>query len=216
MAGQGKRHFGTIRRRDSGRYQARYRGPDGILRSAPYTFERKSDAAQWLTVKEVEIRHGDWIDPEAAQVPFREYADQWMSDRVSRGVVFVGPKGGRLRRSSFRKIWIVTGPSPRRSAAWSARSGRHPTSQPGAAGRPRAWRVIFRVAHVWPARRCGHEVGNRALMTSCARPTCSGPGQGMRASGRESSRITASDPPIGHAAGTPGAWVEPGSARTRS
>jgi integrase len=82
MAGSGKRHFGNVRRRASGRYQARYRAPDGTLRPAPHTFDRKSDAARWLTVKEAEIQRGDWIDPDAAQVSFREYADQWMSDRV--------------------------------------------------------------------------------------------------------------------------------------
>jgi integrase len=82
MAAPRKRHFGNIRKRASGRYQARYRGPDGRLRSAPYTFERRSDAARWLAVKEVEIRRGDWIDPDAAAVPFSEYAAEWLHDRV--------------------------------------------------------------------------------------------------------------------------------------
>jgi hypothetical protein len=39
------RSFGTIRKLPSGRCQARYRGPDGLRRSAPSTFARKSDAA---------------------------------------------------------------------------------------------------------------------------------------------------------------------------
>ncbi|MGI9006623.1 MAG: tyrosine-type recombinase/integrase [Streptosporangiaceae bacterium] len=82
MTGGGKRHFGNIRKRTSGRYQARYRGPDGSLRSAPFTFERKSDAARWLALKEAEIRRGDWIDPDAATVLFSDYADEWISDRV--------------------------------------------------------------------------------------------------------------------------------------
>ena len=71
-----KRQFGTIRRRESGRYQARYRGPDGRLRPAPRTFARKSDAARWLSLKEAEITRGDWLDPDAAKVPFGRYADQ--------------------------------------------------------------------------------------------------------------------------------------------
>jgi integrase len=82
MAGARKRHFGNIRKRESGRYQARYRGPDGRLRSAPYTFERRADAACWLTFKEAEIQRGDWIAPELARVPFNDYADQWIRDRV--------------------------------------------------------------------------------------------------------------------------------------
>jgi len=82
MATARKRHFGSIRQRASGRWQVRYRGPDGILRSGPHTFERKSDAARWLTFKEAEITRGDWIDPDIAKVPFSEYAEQWINDRV--------------------------------------------------------------------------------------------------------------------------------------
>ena len=52
------------------------------MRSAPHTFARKSDAASWLTLKEAEIRRGDWIDPDVARVAFEEYAEQWITDRV--------------------------------------------------------------------------------------------------------------------------------------
>jgi integrase len=76
------RQFGNIRKLPSGRYQARYRGPDGKLRSAPKTFERKTDAARWLSLKEAEISKGEWIAPELGQQTFREYAEQWMRDRV--------------------------------------------------------------------------------------------------------------------------------------
>jgi len=41
-----RRYFGNVRKRESGRYQARYRAPDGRLRSAPHTFTRKSDAVR--------------------------------------------------------------------------------------------------------------------------------------------------------------------------
>jgi hypothetical protein len=82
MAGARKRHFGNIRERASGRYQARCRGPDGRLRSAPDTFERRADAARWLTFKGAEIHRGDWIAPERVRVLFSDYADQWVHDRV--------------------------------------------------------------------------------------------------------------------------------------
>ena len=82
MAGARNRHFGNIRKRASGRYQARYRGPDGRLRSAPYTFERRTDAARWLTFKEAEIQRGEWIVFELVRVLFDDYADQWIRDRV--------------------------------------------------------------------------------------------------------------------------------------
>jgi excisionase family DNA binding protein len=42
--------FGSIGRRESGNYQARYRGPDGRMHSAPMTFARKSDAERWLAL----------------------------------------------------------------------------------------------------------------------------------------------------------------------
>lgn len=82
MATARKRHFGSIRQRSSGRYQARYRGPDGKLRSAPYTFARESDAARWLTLKEAEITRRDWMDPNAAKILFTEYAAQWIHDHI--------------------------------------------------------------------------------------------------------------------------------------
>lgn len=82
MTADRKRQFGSIRRRESGRYQARYRGPDGKLRPAPHTFARKSDAARWLSLKEAEITRGDWINPDTANVSFSAYADQWITDRI--------------------------------------------------------------------------------------------------------------------------------------
>ena len=78
----GKRRFGRVRRLPSGQYQARYAGPDGIDRPAPQTFTSKGDAEIWLTMKEAEIRRGDWTDPEAGKVRFGEYASNWVSDHV--------------------------------------------------------------------------------------------------------------------------------------
>jgi integrase len=82
MPGAKTRHFGNVRKRSSGRYQARYRGPDGRMRSASYTFTRKSDAVRWLTLKEAEIARGDWLDPGSVKVLFSTYAEEWLHDRV--------------------------------------------------------------------------------------------------------------------------------------
>lgn len=43
----GHQRFGNVRKRDSGRWQARYPGPDGRVRSAPQTFATKREAEQW-------------------------------------------------------------------------------------------------------------------------------------------------------------------------
>lgn len=77
-----KRRFGRVRQLPSGRWQARYPGPDGRVRSAPKTFDRKRDAEQWLVLKESEIRRGEWLDPDAGKIPFRDYAATWVNDRV--------------------------------------------------------------------------------------------------------------------------------------
>src|SRR5690242_7255784 len=77
----GRRRFGNVRRRESGRWQARYPGPDGRLRSAPMTFQTRRDAEQWLTLAEARMIRGDWIDPERGSVPLGAYAEKWVRER---------------------------------------------------------------------------------------------------------------------------------------
>jgi integrase len=77
-----KRRFGRVRKLPSGRWQARYAGPDGIDRPADETFASKNDAEVWLTLKEAEIRRGDWMDPDAGRIPFGTYAGTWINDQV--------------------------------------------------------------------------------------------------------------------------------------
>jgi integrase len=77
----GRRRFGSIRKRDSGRYQVRYPGPDGRQRTAPDTFARKSDADRYLTMIEAQMMRGEWVDPERAKVTLGDYADRWIIQR---------------------------------------------------------------------------------------------------------------------------------------
>jgi integrase len=84
MAGNKKgrrRRFGSVRQLPSGRYQARYPGPDGLVRTAPRTFDTETDANVWLTVTEAEIIRGDWFDPDAGRVPLGRYAAEWITER---------------------------------------------------------------------------------------------------------------------------------------
>lgn len=76
-----RRRFGRIRQLHSGRWQVRYKGPDGLDRPAPETFARKREALAWLVRKEAEILAGDWFDPDAGQVPFQEFATAWVRER---------------------------------------------------------------------------------------------------------------------------------------
>ncbi|AVT30917.1 site-specific integrase [Plantactinospora sp. BC1] len=77
----GRRHFGSIRKRESGRYQVRYPGPDGRQRNAPDTFARKRDADQYLSMIEAQMMRGEWIDPERAKVTLGDYAERWIAQR---------------------------------------------------------------------------------------------------------------------------------------
>ena len=87
---QGKRYFGSVRRLPSGRFQARYTGPDGITYAAktpdgkPLTFDTKGDAQAWLSLRQSEILRGAWLppaEPKAAPITLRAYATAWMAGR---------------------------------------------------------------------------------------------------------------------------------------
>jgi len=77
-----KRRFGRVRKLASGRYQARYHGPDGIDRPAPYTFASKTDAERWLTRVEADIIAGTWRDPNRGRVPLGPYLTEWIAHRT--------------------------------------------------------------------------------------------------------------------------------------
>ncbi|WP_405536100.1 site-specific integrase [Streptomyces sp. NBC_00075] len=84
MAGrkpQRRREFGTTRQLPSGRWQARYVGPDGQRYTAPETFETKSDAQDWLNLTRADIERDVWSDPDAGAVNFEKYALRWMEER---------------------------------------------------------------------------------------------------------------------------------------
>jgi integrase len=97
-----KRRFGRVRRLPSGRYQARYLGPDGKDHPAPDTFASKTDTEIWLTRIEVEIRDGEWIDPDLGKVTFDVYAAGWVRDRRLR------PRSEELYRGLLRNHLLPT------------------------------------------------------------------------------------------------------------
>lgn len=79
----GKRHFGSVRRLPSGRWQARYRTADGRLATAPRTFKTKGDAARWLSAVEADKARGVWLDPSAGRVRLAGYAEAWLQGRAT-------------------------------------------------------------------------------------------------------------------------------------
>jgi integrase len=71
-----RRHFGSIRKLPSGRYQAtywhlaeRHIGPD--------TFTTKGDAQRWLSTIETSIHKGEWVDPAGGRLTVAELAERW-------------------------------------------------------------------------------------------------------------------------------------------
>ncbi|MGW7487171.1 tyrosine-type recombinase/integrase [Streptomyces sp. NPDC054786] len=76
-----RRRFGSVRQYRSGRWTASYLGPDGQEFRTPETFETKKDAEVWLSQIEADLTRGDWQDPDAGAVNFKEYALQWVDER---------------------------------------------------------------------------------------------------------------------------------------
>lgn len=76
-----RRTFGAVRKLPSGRYQARYPGPDDIMRPAPRTFATLRDVDDWLAEKQTEIKRGEWTDPDAGAVLFCDFSTRWVKER---------------------------------------------------------------------------------------------------------------------------------------
>lgn len=87
-AKKGMRGWGRLRQLPSGRHQAGYIGPDGILHRAPSTFGAKMDAEGWLAAERRKIDLGVWAPPGAvpeegpAPLTLGTYADQWLTERT--------------------------------------------------------------------------------------------------------------------------------------
>ena len=60
-----------------------------------------------LTMKEAEIRRGDWLDPEAGKLRFGDYAETWVNDHVLK------PRTEELYRG------LLTNHLDRLSATWT-------------------------------------------------------------------------------------------------
>lgn len=81
-----KRTFGQITELPSGRFRARYTGPDTALHNAPHTFTAQIDAEAWLAAEERRISRGEWTPPRKLSdqpkvLTFGEYAERWLTRR---------------------------------------------------------------------------------------------------------------------------------------
>jgi len=78
---RGRRRFGRVRRLPSGRWQARYPGPDGRDRPAPDTFATRGEAERWLSALETDLGRGQWVDPSAGKTTVEQWARLWLTNR---------------------------------------------------------------------------------------------------------------------------------------
>ena len=74
-----RRHFGAIRKRQSGRWQVTY-WHEGRNHSAG-TFATKADALAHLSVIEADVLRGAWINPSSGDATLETYANQWLDQR---------------------------------------------------------------------------------------------------------------------------------------
>lgn len=78
-----RRRFGEVSKLPSGKFRARYLGPDGGRHSAPHTFQTRGDADTWLSLRRAEIIRQEW-QPTTEKRPaerFDAYSEAWLSTR---------------------------------------------------------------------------------------------------------------------------------------
>lgn len=79
-----KARFGSVRQLPSGRFQARYVGPDGLTHKAHTTFDTKGDAETWLTTVRADIVRDAW-SPSGTKsrkaLTLGSYAERWLTAR---------------------------------------------------------------------------------------------------------------------------------------
>lgn len=86
-----RRQFGSVEQLRSGRFQARYRGPDGnrypakTAEGRPLTFGTRKQADTWLAGVHTDIVRGTWTPPDTkpvTAVTVADYAASWMETRT--------------------------------------------------------------------------------------------------------------------------------------
>lgn len=73
--------FGSVRKLQSGRWQARYTAPGGGTVTAPQTFHTKLDAQAWLATIRADLVRGNWLPADHATT-FGQYATTWLEHRT--------------------------------------------------------------------------------------------------------------------------------------
>lgn len=62
------------------RWRARYRGPDGLVRSR--SFATKVHAQRWLTDQQSKIDQAAWVNPDLGQITWADYSEELQASRT--------------------------------------------------------------------------------------------------------------------------------------
>jgi integrase len=77
-----RRGFGNIRQTRNGKWQVRYKGPDGRERQGERTFATRREADAHLAEIHTTMTRGTWTDPKSRELTLGTYADDWMKHRA--------------------------------------------------------------------------------------------------------------------------------------
>lgn len=72
----------SIKKRPNGRWRARYR--DGKGKEPTKTFDRKTDAQDWLDQQTAALVTGQYVSPRAGKETFKAYAEEWRTRQLHR------------------------------------------------------------------------------------------------------------------------------------
>ena len=101
-----RRHFGSVRRLPSGRYQASY-WHLAMRHVADKTFTAKGEAQAWLSNVETDIQRGAWVDPAGGKITIADLAGRWLqSDPGKRS-------NTKVRDEMAIRLYIVPTMGPR-------------------------------------------------------------------------------------------------------
>lgn len=99
-----RREFGSIRRLKSGRYQARWRDPDGKMVPGPHTFVKSAHARTFLNRVESDLVDGVYKLGEGDDT-FTEWGEMWLDGlRVAKSPKYV-EECERIFRRDLEPVW---------------------------------------------------------------------------------------------------------------
>lgn len=155
-----RRRFGSVEQLESGRFRARYRGPDAVMYAAPVTFPTVADADAWLATVQADLVRAVWKAPRYVRETLSAYGWRWIEQRDVRdstrelySIMFrchVEPYIGQMRLDRITpdvvRDWHARlGQDAAESAEARRKASKRPTqatAQTGASTQARAYRLL--------------------------------------------------------------------------